>query len=199
MLERDKVEKLQPESFPTDGLTPEEDNALVTLLSKWNGGKISTPVFTELARMIPQPIVEVVICRRNGGTIETLLIPRPEDDIVWRGMIHSPGTALRRADFKRADKQPLNGAFDRIQNNEIKNRFTFLPIFVARLHGDDVNRGPTVSEIYYTEIPPGSDQKHYTWYPVNQLAQNPRFIQSQLRHVELAAEQYSKRVNLDSL
>ena len=53
------VEILGPQSEqPTDGLTPEEDLKLAILLLKWAGGRISTPVFTQLARMIPQPLVE---------------------------------------------------------------------------------------------------------------------------------------------
>src|SRR3989344_8093896 len=105
----------QPEQFATDGLTLEEDQKLAQLLSKWKGGRISTPVFTELAKMTPQAIVEVVLFRFNNGELETLLIPRPDDDIVWSGMIHTPGTALRVSDFLREDLNHPNVAFERLQ------------------------------------------------------------------------------------
>ena len=146
MVEQERLGS-QPEQFATDGLTLEEDGELARLLSKWNGGRISTPVFTELARMIPQPIVEVVLFRGNDNVLETLLIPRPADDIVWPGMLHTPGAAVRTSDFRREDKNPLNGVFERIQRGELNSDFAYTPVFADRLHrlGD---RGPEVAEVY---------------------------------------------------
>lgn len=168
-----------PEQFATDGLTPKEDQQLVILLSKWTGGPISTPVFTRLARMIPQPIVEVVILRVNNETLETLLIPRPADDIVWPGMLHTPGTALRASDYYREDGIPLNGAFERVKQ-EINNEFASPPTFAGRLHrlGE---RGPDVSEVYIAELLESSSLRpEHIWYPVEQLPHNPKFIQGHL-------------------
>src|SRR3989344_9021208 len=145
---------------PTEGLTPEEDKRLADLLSKWNGGRISTTVFTELARMIPQPIVEVVVLRNNGGTIETLLIPRPADDLVWPGMYHTPGAALRTSDFHRDDQNPLSGPFERIQRGELGSNFAYTPIFAGRLHRL-ADRGPEVAEIYVAELPETSYGEHH--------------------------------------
>ncbi|MBI2327624.1 hypothetical protein HYU92_04890 [Candidatus Curtissbacteria bacterium] len=181
--------------LPTEGLTPQEDQDLVALLSKWTGGRISTPVFTELAGMIPQPIVEVVLFRKNGDTLETLLIPRPEDDIVWPGMYHTPGSALRAADYHREDHVPLNGAFERIQRDEFKAEFAHTPTFAGRLHrlGD---RGPEVAEVYVAELPEGlATQPNHVWYAVEQLEQNPKFIQGQLGHVMIAAEHFNRMSN----
>lgn len=178
----------------TEGLTLEEDRELAALLSKWTGGRISTPVFTELARMIPQPIVEVVVFRKNDETLETLLIPRPEEDIVWPGMYHTPGAALHATDYRRDDKDPLNGAFERIQRGELNSEFAGTPIFAGRLHrlGD---RGPEVVEVYIAELSESSAQQNHLWYPVEQLAQNPKFIQHQLGHVMIAAERFINKSN----
>lgn len=183
MAERPEFQ--QPISPPTEGLTPEEDVELVVLLKK-SVGRISTPVFTEIARIIPQPIVEVVIFRRNEDVLETLLIPRPEDDIVWPGMYHTPGVALRAADFRRDDQEPLNGAFERIQRGELKSNFLYPPIFtgVMNVVGE---RGGGVSQVFVTGLPEDSSQPDHIWYPVDLLPQNPKFIQSQMRHVRLAA------------
>lgn len=180
--------KNQLEQFATDGLTPEEDRQLASLLSKWKGGKISTPVFTELARIIPQPIVEVVLFRESDGVLETLLIPRPKDDIVWPGMVHTPGTALRASDWGWADKNPLQGAFERIGHGELHNEFEDSPIFAGRLYRDG-DRGPEVVEIYIAELAQGSElMEGQEWCPVDKLSENPKFIQGQLGQVVLAAE-----------
>ncbi len=178
-----------PGYLPTEGLTQEEDEQLTDLLSKWKGGRISAPVFTELARIIPQSIVEVVVFRKNGNTLETLLIPRPADDIVWPGMYHTPGTALRLTDFHREDQNPLNGAFERLQHGELKSEFVKTPTFAGRLHRL-ADRGPEVAEIYFATLPGDSASDDNIWYPVDQLSQNPKFIQYQLGHVLMAAEQY---------
>ncbi len=193
MTEKGQERLGQPLEYPpTEGLTLEEDQELVALLAKLRGGRISTPVFTELARIIPQSIVEVVVFRRNGGRLETLLIPRPEDDIVWPGMYHTPGAALRASDFQREDQSPLNGPFERIQRGELNSEFAHNPTFAGRLHRLG-GRGPEVAEVYFAELPEDSAlPQNHLWYPVEQLAQNQKFIQHQLGHVMIAAEQYNK-------
>lgn len=182
----------QPEQ-PTAGLTPEEDSQLFYLLSKIQGGRISTPVFTELARIIPTALVEGVLFRENSGTLETLLIPRPKDDILWRGMFHTPGTALRASDyFLSHDQNPLIGAFERIKG-EINSEFASPPTYAGLMHRYS-RRGPDVSEIYFAELFESlSSQLDHVWYPVEELASNPNFIQEQLGHVLIAAEAYYKR------
>lgn len=186
-------ELLQPGESPTEGLTPEEDVELVGLLSKWTGGRISTPVFTELAKMTPQPIVEVVLFRFNNGELETLLIPRPYDDIAWPGMVHTPGTALRVSDFLQESQNPLKIAFERIQEGELNNQFAYEPIFVGLLHRHTNVRGAEAAQIYVTELNEDTNlQPDHIWYPVEKLPSNPNFIQGQLGHVNLAADYYKK-------
>lgn len=180
MTERPESQQRDFGQSATEGLTPKEDQELAALLSKWTGGRISTPVFTELARMIPQPIVEVVVFRKNGETLETLLILRPEDDIVWPGMYHTPGAALRTADFYRDDNNPLNGPFERIQRGELSSEFKQEPEFVGRMHRL-ATRGPEVAEIYMAQLSDGvMVSGDYIWYPVGDLSNNPKFIQHQL-------------------
>jgi len=187
MTGHERVEE-RSEFIATDGLTVEEDHQLVSLLSKWTGGRISTPVFTELARIIPQPIVEVVLFRKNDGVIETLLIPRPKDDIVWPGMVHTPGTAIRASDYQRDDKNPLSGAFDRIQHGELHGEFEGDPIFAGRLYRDG-DRGPEVVDVYIAELAENFELlEGQEWCPVDKLPENPKFIQGQLGHVLFATK-----------
>lgn len=187
----------QPEYVPTEGLTLEEDKQMVDLLKKFNTGRISTPLYTEFARILPQAIIEVVIFRKNNNLIETLLVPRPKDDISWPNMLHTPGTAVRLSDYHRKDGIPKNGIFERLQKSELNNNFAFTPIPV-RLDNDDgvlyrqTKRGPETATIYFTELPENSDKDFYVWHPVDELAQNPKFIQHQLAHVLLAAKQYQQ-------
>lgn len=190
MVERSQAENQKLNYNPTEGLTLEQDRQLVELLKLWSGGSISTPVFTELARIIPQPIVEVVVLREREGRLETLLIPRPEGDIVWPGMYHTPGAALRKADFERSDNDPLNGPFERIQRGELGSQFKERPTFAGKIFRMAV-RGPEVAEIYIAELPDDvSTPDSHIWYPVEDLPNNPKFIQHQLGHVRIAAGQF---------
>ncbi len=183
----------QPAQFATDGLTPEEDKQLAGLLSKWRGGRISTPVFTQLAAVTPQAIVEVVLLREREKVLETLLIPRPDDDIVWPGMFHTPGVALRTSDYYREDQNPLNGVFERIQR-EINSEFVSPPTFAGRLHRLS-ERGPEVVDVYMAELPESTKIKPgQVWHPVEQLPTNRKFIQGQMGHVTIAAIAYRERV-----
>lgn len=198
MVERADGQQPGSEYPSTEGLTLSEDRELTALLSRWTGGRISTPVFTELARIIPQSIVEVVVLRVNDGKLETLLIPRPEDDIVWPGMFHTPGAALRTADFNRDDNNPLNGPFERIQRGELGTEFKADPTFAGRLHRLG-GRGPEVAEVYIAELPDSADsQPNHVWYSVEDLAENPKFIQHQLGHVQLAAMKYLESLSGDN-
>lgn len=198
MTERAEGQQPGSEYPPTEGLTLSEDRELTALLSKWTGGRISTPIFTELARMIPQAIVEVVVFRMNEGKLETLLIPRPEDDIVWPGMFHTPGAALRTSDFYRVDNNPLNGPFERIQRGELGAEFKESPTFAGRLHRLG-GRGPEVAEVYIAELPDeANSQQNHIWYPVEDLGNNSKFIQHQLGHVLIAASKYAESTSGDN-
>ena len=56
-------------------------------------------------------------------------------------------------------------------------------------------RGPEVTEVYIAQLLEGSDlQLGQIWYPVEQLPNNPNFIQAQFGHVLIATEAYDKRI-----
>lgn len=187
------------EEEPTDGLTREQDEQLVDIFSYWRGGRISNRVFPSVARLTPQACVETVILRRKDNLLETLLIERPPSDTVWPGMLHNPGQALRLSDFKREDGDPVNGPFERIQKGELHAEFSRRPIFV----GNDyrmTERGAEVAIVHIAELKLGTvDRDDYVWWPVDELAGNERFIQHQLNHVILAAEEHKRRKNLNEL
>ncbi|SRR5258708_4611652 len=186
----------QPDRLPTDGLTKTEDEILEQLLSKFRGGRISTPVYTELARIIPQPIVELVLLRERNGILETLLIARPKDDIAWPGMYHTPGSVLRVSDFDREDQEPLNGAFERIITEELHATLADTPQFAGNFRRITA-RGPEFGVAYIAELKENAQSfPGHIWYPVDGLAENSQFIQHQLGHVQMASDIYRKQILL---
>ncbi len=171
----------------TDGFDPGDDETGVAILGKWRGGALSTPLYTVLAGMLPQPTVECVVLRRGpSNDIEALLIPRPESDIAWKGMLHSPGAALRGADYRRADGRPVNGVFERVQRGELNTSFIGEPRF-AGLVAYMTARGPEAMQCYLVHIeddaplPEGAG-----WYRVDDLPGMDNFIQHQLTPVRMA-------------
>lgn len=178
----------------TDGFDVGDDEKVISILNKWKGGPISDKLFTELAGILPQPCIETVILRENNQEIEVLLIPRPSDDISWNGMLHSPGGALRHSDFMRADKTPINGVFERIQNKETKLNFSEEPIFVTNLQ-HMTKRGPEAVMVYLAKMSDSAKfPDEFVWVNINKLESLPNFPKHQLTVIQKAVEKF-KEVN----
>lgn len=182
----------------TNGFDPGDDEIVVGILKKWTGGRISTPLFTVLAGMLVIPVLETVILRQHEGNIQILLLSRPPDDIVWKGMIHSPGGALRRMDYLRPDENPNNGVFERIQKGEIKNEFIKPPVFAGIIvPGRISNRGPEIAQVFLCQIdkkailPPEAG-----WYNIQDLPKMSNFIQHQLLAINMAVNAFKLNNNL---
>ncbi len=174
----------------TSGFREGDDGAAVEILGRWDGGPISDPLFTVLAGMLPQPVVEMVILRANQetGAIEVLLIERPEGDPVWPGMIHTPGTALRWADFNHT-QGVLAAAFERLRGLGGESGLDFSePQFVKVIHRM-VRRGPEVAQIFWAWVygdpvlAAGA-----RWVHVRELDSLDNLIEHHHEHIRLAVE-----------
>lgn len=178
----------------TSGFDPGDDEAVVSIFRKWDGGPLGDKLFTVLAGIIPQPIVEVVVLRENNGTLETVISPRPEGDIMWPGKMHSPGSAMRRSDFLRDSNDPLIGVFERIQRGELGIPFASRPTFVG-MHYALSTRGPVVSQIFVTLLPAEVElPTTCTWYPIDELGEHPSFIQEQLPFMQQVAAYFREHM-----
>lgn len=168
------------------GFSSKDVYLLVNTLDKWNGKKLPDELYTKLADMIPMSTLETVILRKSDDKTHILLIPRPENDIIWKGMLHSPGGGLRKMDYFRADNLPNNGVFERIQKNEIGTLFTEIPKFVGVVETMTA-RGPEVSQVFLTKINENEDLvNNAKWYDIDELAKMPNFIQHQMLAVNMA-------------
>jgi hypothetical protein len=179
----------------TDGLTAADEKQLTEILKKWKGGALSDSLFTSLAQMLPMPCVESIVFRKVKGRTECLLTPRPENDPIWPGFIHSPGSVLRAIDFRRPDGVAVNGPFERVQKNEIMNKFEYPPIFVD-IHTHLGARGPEVLLIHFTSI-----SKHAVlpagclWADVGSLLERPNFIKHQQPAILMAAKKFNEEIS----
>lgn len=180
----------------TDGFTPEDDAEMQRLLRKWakaGGGAFADATFTLLAYALPQPTIETVVLRRNTDGVEVLLIPRPQGDPIWNGMLHSPGQALRRMDYFRSDGIPVNGPFERVQKGELKCEFTSVPQFVG-VAQYMTERGPEAMHCYLAQVPDDATlPSDAVWMDVKDLKDEPRFIQHQTVPVRMAEKFFEQQ------
>ncbi len=176
----------------TSGFEEGDDDLALQILSRWDGGPISVPLFTRLAGMLPQPVVEMVIFRVSPTSeyLEVLLIERPEGDPVWPGMVHTPGTALRRSDFDHPEG-PLAPAFARLRGVGGESGLEFSePRFVTVLNRVS-KRGADVGQIFYTMVegdPPL--QSGAFWAKADELWRVDNLIENHAQHVGLALVAY---------
>lgn len=176
----------------TSGFSPGDDAAAVAILDKWEGGPISDQLFTVLAGMLPQPVIEMNILRRNpvGGYLEVLLIERPDDDPVWPGMVHTPGTALRRSDFDHP-QGALVPAFARLRGLGGEAGLQFAePVFVTVLNRTS-RRGADVGQIFWTTVEGDPELRSGAyWVSVDGLDGVTNLIENHAYHIGLAVAAY---------
>lgn len=191
-MAKDKKDKNKKEQKGKKKFGEKKFRLLIKLLSEWldqwDGGAIPSELFTLIAGMTPQPIMEVVSFRYVGDVLETLLIPRPDGDIVWAGMLHNAGTAFRNKDI---DNDPIAIATARVKR-ELGNIEILKLTFVKHMFTKS-ERGKGLVLLYIAEIDPSTELDGAEWVPVSKLKNHPRFIQSQLSHVLAAARSYSIR------
>lgn len=147
--------------------TPEEIRLARDVLSRLEPGLLPFEIFKEVARIWVTPIIELVPLRRGANGTEVLLFKRPDDDPVWGGQLHTPGTVLRSTDTSSG----FNGALERIEHDELGAApKTVSPRFVSTVF-HQVARGSELSTVFYADmgdIPVENGQ----WYPARQLPEN---------------------------
>jgi len=162
-------------------MTSDEVDTLVTLLDKCEVGRLQPDVFVAIDRLTVSPGVEFIPLRRVEGQIQVLLIPRNDDDKIWPGMLHTPGSILRPTD------KSLEDVFERLFRGELGLSQTVKPKFID-YHFGHGKRGAGLGIEYIVEL---SDQPRVgEYYSVDALPDN--FIPDQKEMLNRAIEAYKK-------
>lgn len=171
----------------TDGFDSGDDEKVITILSKWNGGPLSDKLFTSLSKLTPQISTIIVVFRRNGEILETLLLPRPSDDPLWPNMLNLPGKMFRAMDFNRDDKNPVNGPLERIQKDELKVELDKDIIKFAGLAFQNTIRGP-IMVLVHTAFVAGNFEGNsdWIWRNVTKLNDSKDMIPTEMDAIEVA-------------
>jgi len=164
-------------------LSEEDVKIVVNILSKLKPGFLPFPIFHEIARLTAVPILEVVPLRKTENGIEILLLQRDQDDPVWPGQLHTPGTVIRATDCDTNFKE----AFNRIFDNELTDVQASEPVFVNNtIHHS--GRSTEISQIYWTEVT--GESKVGKFYDVDNLP--TELIQTQLDFIPAAIEHFKQ-------
>lgn len=159
-----------------------DSNRLVSFLEKYTPGNLPPAVFEAVARIAVYPAVEFIPLRMHDGRVQVLLFERPDDDIVWPSMLHTPGTVLRPTD------QTYQDAFDRLRKDELADLEIEDPLFMGAELSHN-RRGACVL-IEFLVIVTGEPTVG-CFYDVDDLP--PRFIEEQRPSLERAVVAYAKR------
>jgi hypothetical protein len=156
-------------------------------LKKLPAGFVPYPIFEEIARIIALPILEIIPLRKdNNGSVEVLLIERGEDDPLWPGTLHTPGTVIRATDVHQIGKNNWP-ALQRILNDELNGTAVGpLQYFGSMLHAS--KRGVEQAQLYWVNVT--EEPRTGKFYPVNNLPS--QLIDSQTDFIRLAAEKFKE-------
>ena len=168
------------------GFNEGDDAKVGSILNKWNGGVLSDHLFAAISKMTPQLSAIIVVFRKKDDNLETLLLPRPNSDPVWPNMLNLPGKMFRSMDFKREDKNPINGPLERIQNDELKINLTEPPKF-AGLAFQSTKRG-SIMVLVHTVFVPGdfNGNEDWIWRDVSILKESTDMIPTEMDAIEAA-------------
>jgi hypothetical protein len=157
------------------------------LLRKLAPGFLPYPIFEQIARLVALPIVEFIPLRLSESDgVDVLLIHRPDDDPLWPGMLHTPGTVVRATDLHQG-KQDDWLAFERILHDELKDTSIGAPHYVGSMFHDS-KRGAELAQLYWVEvIGEPAVGKFYNAYSLPSS-----LIDSQRAFIDLAASNFQQ-------
>jgi hypothetical protein len=161
------------------------------LLANFEPGFLPYPVFEQIARLVALPIVEFVPLRKNGSSVEVLLVERTADDPFWPGLLHTPGTVIRATDLSDG-KQENWPAFQRILEDELKGTKVSSPHYVGSIFHRS-KRGVEQAQLYWVEVLEDPKVgKFYSTYelPGGLIESQVSFIIEAVRHFEQQFRNY---------
>lgn len=153
-------------------------------LAEFEPGKLPLDIFNQIARLNVLPVVEVVpFYRTEQGNIEVYLLQRDNDDNMWPGQYHIPGTIVSATDHAGSFKD----AIDRIVNSRLSS---FLPgnFQMVDVQLCKVSRGMEVAIVFMTELRISPDPK--SLFDLNNLPEN--MIDGHEGFIKIAKQEFSQ-------
>lgn len=165
--------------------SPEEIKVASEIVSKVES-PIPTILFTEIARLVSTPLIELLPFKIDGDQLLIRMIPRPDDDVVWKGQIHVPGSAFRPSE----DIKPV---LQRLFQGELAEKAIDGDIGYLGIYFLNSERGTEQAHVCYFVEQETNELKVGKLYSVGNLPD--KVVPSQLPMIYRAADEVIKNHN----
>lgn len=118
---------------------------MISGLSRLEPGYLPLDIFIEVARLTVTPVVEVVPLVNRERGVGVLLTKRSDNDPIWPGMWHTPGTVIRAYD------NSIDDGINRLLRDELDNCHNQRPEYVGHLL-HQVRRGTELALIHWVTV-----------------------------------------------
>lgn len=162
-------------------MTDKDITKTAALLKQLQPGFLPYEIFVQMARLSVLSIIELVPLCYKDGKVMVLLLKRPENDLIWPGKLHSPGTVVRPTDHSLTGE-----AFKRLVKEELNGTKLSKPQYVESLFRDTV-RGKENVQVFQAKIL--SEPRAGSLFDLDDLPEN--FLDSQLDFIQHAANSFS--------
>ncbi len=170
-------------------MTDEDVQKTARLLRQLAPGFLPYPIFEQVARLVALPIVEFIPLRRSvTGDVEVLLIERGNDDPLWPGTLHTPGTVVRATDVHKG-RQDGWAVFARILHDELHDTPVGEPHYVGSMFHDS-RRGAEQAQLYWVEVK--GEPRVGEFYNAESLPET--LMASQVDFIRQAVEDFKRHV-----
>jgi hypothetical protein len=150
-------------------LSDEEIEQTAALLARLEPGFLPHPIFMQATRLVVTTTVELIVLQRTKEGVQVFVTRREDDDPVWPGMLHIPGTVLRPTDDATDDlAAPMQRLFAgelvvldtvQLEPKHMQMRFRKTPrgtelvnIFMAEAEGYSGENWHMVQDLVPTEL-----------------------------------------------
>lgn len=167
----------------------EEINIASEIISRVES-PMPTVLFTEIARLVSTPLIELLPFSIIKDELQIRMIPRPEDDVVWKGQIHVPGNAFRGG-------ENIEPVLQRLFQGELAQKALAGTIGYLGINFHDSERGTEQAHICYFLEKKTNELRVGKLYPVDNLPN--KVVPSQLPMIYRAADEVIKSHGLRPL
>jgi len=166
-----------------------EIKTAVEILEKLEPGVLPFELFHQIARLYVTPIIEIVPLKKHAsGEITTILLQRDDDDPVWPGMMHTPGTVVRASDTEGT----FVDAFARILEDELRGLEVAQNPQLVSYEFHQVQRGRELALVFFVEYV--GQPKYGTEVSINELSDE--VIDTQLEFIGKAVDIFKKNIKI---
>jgi hypothetical protein len=160
-----------------EALAPEQHAEIAAAhLGRLQPGRQPLTLFSELARLVVLPTIEIIPLRQVNGQPEVLMAKRPDNDRYWPSLWHLPGVVVLATD-PATHFRDLSGTTNRIFEKELGGAVAPAgePNILEIRRAKGPERGDELSPILWIEVKEVGDVAEHNarFIPLDEAIWNP--------------------------